>query len=52
MLSAQQLLNARNALVEAYEEVSLEVFMEDFSDEKSAIVALKKEIRDLLKNDK
>ena len=48
ILSKQQLLDARNAIVEPYEAVSWEIYLEDFDSEDEAIENIKNEIRDLL----
>lgn len=48
ILSKQQLLDARNALVEHYEGVSWEIYAEEFDSEDEAIENIKNEIRDLL----
>lgn len=48
ILTVQQLLEARNAIVEPYERVNLEILMDEFESEDEAIESLKIEIRDLL----
>lgn len=48
ILSVQQLLDARNAIVEPYERVNMEILMEEYDSEDEAIESLKSEIRDLL----
>ena len=48
ILTVQQLLEARNAIVEPYERANLEILMDEFDSEDEAIESLKIEIRDLL----